>query len=1355
MKLLIIFFLAIIISLNSFAQSIGNYAVSRTTGITYSSIVTSGNAVNLWRNNTGTFQQDDNRSDFINIGFDFWYDGVRYTKVCVSTNGFLDFSSSTDDGGPLSDDFGFTNSSFSSTALALGTHPALAVFYDDLTAQGASAPLGNSIRYSITGTAPNRIFTAEWINMAVYTNTTPSLNFQIKLYETTGVIDFVYGTMNTGTFVFSYTLGINGTNVTGPTVAELKNQITANTTTFSNTPQNNLVTLPSTNSRIRFTPPVPLNPAGSITYSAITPTSMTLNWPNWATNEVGYVIYNSTDGVNYTYVSQTAVNATSANVTGLLPGTLYFWKIYAVTEGCLSSAVTGSQGTLPATNKVSNIASGNWNNPGSWLPVGVPTAADNVTILNGHTITVNSDALANDLTVGQGTSGVLRIGNNGTVRTINVNNNIFVNTGAQFITNSASNAVHLINVIGNITNNGTLDFATDANSLCQATFIKNGNQSITGTGLVNNFSTMILNMGTSELNTLNITSTNFSAPADFLTLQNGTFRLANTSVTNISLSTAATYTIGSTTGFTLSNTNATINMLGNLSLLGNLRIDNGIVNVGNAANENVTSNGGELTITGGSFNIAGSYISSTINNLSRFVMSGGTLTVPTIGATSSTTLAPFNITSPGSVVIISGGTIIIPREGGTGAQNLGYIISGVISSSVTGGTLQIGSASSPAAQIMRISTVLPIGNLNVLSPNATAQQATALTILKNVLVASGTFDANNLNTSVGGNWTDNGLFLPGTATVTFNGTGLQQIVDPAVTGETFNNLTCASTDTVRYVSPININGNLIINAGSKLDASSLNRTLNLKQNWTNSGIFYARKGLVNLNGTTLQQLFNVGTVKFYDLKLANTAGAKIMSGTYQLEGAYTPSSGNFDVSTATSFTLLSDAVSTARIAQASTGTITGSMNIQRFISARGAGYSDISSPVGFTTFADWDAELLLIYGYAPPYMYPSAYGYDEVLYDYVPVTSSTNVIAPGAGFEVYLDSYGTYTSFDNTTLDSRGNPTIGNVDLSPNITFSNDGWNLIGNPYASFVSWDNLHASSAGVENYIMIYDEVAGDYELINGGTGFEIPPHQGFWVQASSASPSFVFTESKKTTSNNSTFKGLQNLNFSLRLESTTRKDFFTSKTQFVSGDSDKFGKDIEFKSLPHGLAPDLYSLNESGKQFRLKRVDYSKDDITIPLGFSVGENGVYKISPINIETVADLGFSCVLLTDTKTGIVKQLKADEVYSFYAETTDDEKRFSLQLIKNSVCSEVASSITLPVNFIDGDHKVTVNANERIDVNSVYLIQVYDMLGQKTGNIHTLNGNGQIEIELPFEAGCYLISVTCNGNAIVHKHINR
>ena len=122
--------------------------------------------------------------------------------------------------------------------------------------------------------------------MAVFGNTSPSLNFQAKLYESSGIIEFIYGTMTQGTHGFSYTTGLNSQTVSNSN-ANLKTLLVANSTTFTNTPQNNLTTLPANNSKYIFTPPVPTAAAGALTFSGVGQTGMTLNWPNWATNEVG------------------------------------------------------------------------------------------------------------------------------------------------------------------------------------------------------------------------------------------------------------------------------------------------------------------------------------------------------------------------------------------------------------------------------------------------------------------------------------------------------------------------------------------------------------------------------------------------------------------------------------------------------------------------------------------------------------------------------------------------------------------------------------------------------------------------------------------------------------------------------------------------------------------------------------------------------------------------------------------------------------------------------------------------------------------------------------------------------------
>ncbi len=161
--LLFLFCLTVLTSSAALAQSIANYATSRTTGITYNSIAATGSAFSSWRNN-GSYSQDDNRSYQTDIGFDFWYNGTRYTKFSVSTNGFIDFSSSAADGGASTGAYGYDNAAF--TGNGSGTWLAIAPFYDDMTAQGGVDALGNSIKYLVTGNAPNRVLTVEWINMA-------------------------------------------------------------------------------------------------------------------------------------------------------------------------------------------------------------------------------------------------------------------------------------------------------------------------------------------------------------------------------------------------------------------------------------------------------------------------------------------------------------------------------------------------------------------------------------------------------------------------------------------------------------------------------------------------------------------------------------------------------------------------------------------------------------------------------------------------------------------------------------------------------------------------------------------------------------------------------------------------------------------------------------------------------------------------------------------------------------------------------------------------------------------------------------------------------------------------------------
>lgn len=1287
-----------------------NYSNARVTGTSYNSISSTGNGFDSWRNTT-FFTQDDNRSNLTDIGFDFWYNGVRYTQFSVSTNGFLDFSNSTIDGGASGGAFSYNNTAFTAGVSGNRTFPTLAPFYDDLTAQGGIDALGNSIKYLTSGIAPNRVLTVEWINMAVYGNTSPSLNFQVKLYENTGVIEFIYGTMIQGSHNFSYTCGLNSQNVSN-TAANLKLQQVANSNTFNNTVQNNLVTLPVSNSKITFTPPAtnPLVPSGIISFSSVTQTSMQLDWSNWCANEVGYVIYNSVDNNNFNFVAQTAVNATTYSATGLLPGTIYYWRLYAVTEGYLSPVLTGSQTTNAAGNKVSS-GTGPWNTAGSWIPNGVPTAADNVTIRNTHTITINVNATCNNLVVGEGVSGVLLVGNNNTPRVLTINGDVLINSGAQFLANTASNTTHNIFFPGNITNNGTVNFSTDGNSFCNTTFTKNGSQTISGSGTVNRFNLVTLNMGSSVNNILDIQSLNFVAPTNFLTLNAGTFKLSTLNASNITPYTAA-ITITKDASLWLNSAPSTLNVLATLTMSGKLIVSNGIFNVGDAANEDLLSSGGILSVSGGTLNVAGKYYSVGINNLSKFSISGGNVIVPSIGSTN-TTIAPFQITGAGSQFDMTGGALIIPREGGGGPQNLGFINTGASLGSVTGGTLQIGSPISPAAQIIQINSTFPIGNLLVNSPNANASLLTnSLNVINDVTINTGTLTANNLTISLGRNWGNNGgTFVSGTGTVNFIGNQAQTIFKSG--GETFNHVSFLNSGSKTLLSPISVN-NFSISTGSNLNVNTANHQVSIRGSFTNNGTFNTQSGLILFNGTANQSIGGTSVTNFFDLTLNNNAGA-ILNSSQNLRGTMLLNNGVFNTN-GQIFTMVSNAVNTARIGPITgSGDISGNVTVQRFAPGGYTGWALLGTPISTgLTLNDWDDDIPISCSSCPDGSaagFISIYTYDETqpgLFDdfnsYVPLSGINDPIIPNKGYWVYLGTnLGTTTDI---TLDVTGpvrkfNNTIP-LSYTNHGSSDNDGWNLIHNPYPSPISWTALRNGNPNVENAIYTYNADlnggTGAYatfvngisspDVASGGIGNSIPMCQGFYVHAL-APTSLTAQESSKIGGNPTFLKstGTVSQNTSsnvsmLRLNligSGNKNDETVLYMQ--AGATRNFDSEYDaIKLVGQDINAPAIALKESNDVFQVNGVAPIVSSFSMPLKTTTGYPGTYTISLSNYNSFPT--GACINILDTYNNQVTDLKVSN-YVFTLSDTTVYPRFVLNItieplditsnLSNPSCSEISA----------------------------------------------------------------------------------
>lgn len=137
---------------------------------------------------------DDENSAAQPIGFSFSFNGQTFTDFVLNTNGFIKLGTTA----PSTTTLFYADPVVAAGGLFASTDPAdvnlIAPFCANLQqAQGATA----AFTYLTTGTAPNRVCTIQWSGLR--DKTTPparqvsNMEFQVKLYETSNAVEFVYG----------------------------------------------------------------------------------------------------------------------------------------------------------------------------------------------------------------------------------------------------------------------------------------------------------------------------------------------------------------------------------------------------------------------------------------------------------------------------------------------------------------------------------------------------------------------------------------------------------------------------------------------------------------------------------------------------------------------------------------------------------------------------------------------------------------------------------------------------------------------------------------------------------------------------------------------------------------------------------------------------------------------------------------------------------------------------------------------------------------------------------------------------------------------------------------------------------
>jgi hypothetical protein len=357
------------------------------------------------------------------------------------------------------------------------------------------------------------------------------------------------------------------------------------------------------------------------------------------------------------------------------------------------------------------------------------------------------------------------------------------------------------------------------------------------------------------------------------------------------------------------------------------------------------------------------------------------------------------------------------------------------------------------------------------------------------------------------------------------------------------------TGTTPY--PVIIGGSAVaqsLTIGSSASLTQGGGTLNVLNAIDNSGTISATGGTVALTGTAAQGVGGSGNTQFWNLTVANSAGAA-QTGVLSVHGVLALTNGGLSTN-GRSLTLLSDVLGTALVAQNGSNVVTGSVTVQRYLDASGntgtTGYRHYSAPVSNATVASlsttasggsFSPVVNPLYNTAittnnvTPF--PSVYSYDQSRlanslvgtnlssFDkgYASPTAAdlSDPLTVGRGYTVQI---GNAEKVQFTGPLNNGNLTIGGLRRGAE---SEAGWQLVGNPYPAPLDWSSVSGSQlTGVDAAVYVFQSTEayrGRYTSftnnVGAGNGL-IATGQAFFVRASivGADASIALTNANRAT-------------------------------------------------------------------------------------------------------------------------------------------------------------------------------------------------------------------------------------------------
>jgi hypothetical protein len=599
------------------------------------------------------------------------------------------------------------------------------------------------------------------------------------------------------------------------------------------------------------------------------------------------------------------------------------------------------------------------------------------------------------------------------------------------------------------------------------------------------------------------------------------------------------------------------------------------------------------------------------------------------------------------------------------------------------------------------------------------------------------------------------VFQSGTAT-----SGYEELTGAPVkvTGNTINNISNGCTG--RFSAAAYIGGNLTNGAG----------TLYLAFPSTVTGTF-TNGGTVSLNrDLSVGSLVNTGSFAINTNMLTLTSGNITGSSPITLS----PSSGYLQFSGTTEQTLsagnLSGAMNELRVAAGSKLSISGSVTTTTL--------TLFSTGSGTATILD-NGNLTVTTANIKQYLASGRNWY--ISSPVTGATSSAITTATGNSMVSYNEVDGTWPAADATLSAGKGYIAVSPVS-SGVITFTGTlntgtqsfslnrsdtaivkrGFNLVGNPYPSYLNWESATRTNVGPTMWYRSKD--AGSYVFATygavsqlgtslGGTPVTkyIPPMQAFWVRVSGAgSGTLAFDNSMRSHSATSNLlkapaatAATQQVLRLLVSNGTNSDEAIVFFNENASNGFDNY--DSPKMSNANAAIPEIYTM-AGGEKLVINGLTSVTPNEELALGFTTGQSNTFSIKATEFSNFgAD---TKVYLRDNVLNTEQELTSGAEYSFSSDIATTSTRFSVVFKSAGVATGINNADVRNGIYKNANNQIVISCNVIGDDASV---SVYNAVGQKLQTKQITGTSTMIGAGLP--AGVYMVTLTNAGKTTTSKII--